>query len=116
MFSMINKIEKDYVVECLKQKIRQDQRDFMSYRDIVLKKLYENGQVQCQIGKTNVLSQIFSSIVSPLPDKPTEGFVIFNIDTYNLKHSAEATNSNEELSELRNRISNLLEKSLKESK
>lgn len=116
MFNTIPRIEKENLITNLKNGFRQDYRVFQSYRNINLKKLYENGQIEVNIGFTRVIGQIFSSLVSPLNDKPNEGMIMFNIDSSNLKHIAEANNSNDEISELRSRISNLLEKSLKDTK
>jgi exosome complex RNA-binding protein Rrp42 (RNase PH superfamily) len=116
MFNYTSKIETEYIIDCLKSNIRQDNRTFDCYRDITFKKLNENGQVKVSLGNTEVISQIYSSLVSPNSSKPNEGFIFFSIDSSNLKHSAESNNMNEDLSELRNRISNLLEKSLKETK
>lgn len=113
---MISKIEKDFQNACLDQGIRLDDRDFETFRDISIKKLSENGQVQVNIGKTSAICQIHSSLISPHSDKPGEGILIFTTDTSNLKHQAESNNSNDDLNELRNRLGNMLEKSLKDTK
>jgi len=116
MFSILPKLESDYIFESLRENRRLDNRSFDSFRDISIKRLEENGQVIARIGNTAVLGQIYSSLIAPYTDRPAEGQIIFSVDTSHLRHSAECNGANEDVSELRNRIGNLLEKSLKESK
>ena len=116
MFSIIPKIEKEYILNNIKLHQRSDNRNFNNYRDICIKQLHENGQIQVTIGNTMVISQIFSSIISPSADRSNEGVIVFSIESSNFKHTGECNGSNEDISEMRNRINNLLEKSLKDTK
>lgn len=114
-FSLPNP-EKEFIEIALNQEIRLDNRAFEDYRDITIRKLGENGQVIASIGETRALAGIYSSLVSPQSDKPGEGIIIFSVDTSNLKPLYESNNTNEDLTELRNRLGNMFEKSLKETK
>lgn len=116
MYSLIPTIEKNYIKECLNKGIRKDNRKLSSYRNINIKKLKDNGQIMVSLGNSTVISQLYVSLVTPNEDRPNEGIVLFNVDSQNLKHNAECSSSMDALSELRSRISNLLEKSLKDSK
>lgn len=114
--SRLPTINSNFLSVALDQGVRLDNRGFENYRDIEIKRLAENGQVLVSIGRTSVLCSIFSSVVTPQSDKPSEGIIVFSIDTSHLKHEAESKNANEELNEMRTRLSNLLEKSLKDSR
>ena len=116
MISVLNKLEFDYIRSNIEMENRLDNRILNSFRNISFKKLKNNGQVRVSIGNTTVIGQIYSTLISPQKDKPNEGMISFAIDTLNLKHYAESNNLNEELNEIKNRISNLLEKSLKDTK
>jgi exosome complex component RRP45 len=109
-------LEKDFLDIALNLEIREDLRKFDSYRSISIERLCENGQVLVKIGDTSVLAYIHSSLISPFPDKPGEGVVVFSVDMGNLKPYAECTNTVDDLNEVKNRIGNLLEKSLKNTK
>ncbi len=110
------KLEREFVEIALNQEIRLDNRAFEEYRDIKIRKMGENGQVMASIGESRVIAGINSSLVSPQNDKPGEGLIIFSVDTSNLKPLYESNNTNEDLTELRNRLGNMFEKSLKETK
>jgi hypothetical protein len=132
MFNPISNIRKQFLLnELINNKRREDKRDIEQFREISIKKLEDNGQVELKIGKTLVISQIFAKLICPNKDRANEGVIVFSvifiliikffkfllqIDSNNLRALAEYTQSNEELNELRNKISNLLEKSLRESK
>lgn len=116
MFTYLPKIEKEFLLNQIADQNRLSGRKFNEYRDIFIKKLENPGQVIVDIGDTSVYCQIFSSLVSPQPDRPNEGIIMFNLDLSHLKHVSETNNCNEKLGILRNRISNILEKSLKDTK
>ena len=116
MFSVISNIEKEFLIDQLMNGERSDNRLFDDYREITFEKLEQNGQCQVTLGETKVMCNIFSSLITPSPEKQSEGLILFNVDASNLRHPAEHQNNLEEINEIRNRINNLLEKSLKETK
>ena len=118
MFNLISTNEKNFLLRRLNNEppFREDKRDTITYRDISLRKLPSNGQIEVKIGNTLVISQIFAKLTSPYTDRPTEGRVAFSIDTYHIKPNADFNQTNESLSEFRTKVSNILEKSLRESK
>ena len=118
MFNIISTNEKNFLMRRLlsEQVIREDKRDALSYRNISIRKLFSNGQIEVRIGKTIVISQIYAKLSTPYIDRPNEGIVVFSVDTYHIKPNADFNQANESLNEYRTKISNILEKSLRESK
>jgi exosome complex RNA-binding protein Rrp42 (RNase PH superfamily) len=49
------------------------------FREISIKKLEENGQVEVKIGNTLVISQIFSKIITPNKERANEGVIVFTV-------------------------------------
>ena len=116
MFTIMSSTQRKFIIDNLNDNIRFENRPIDSYRNIQIKKLSENGQVLINIGNTSIMVQIFSSLTSPSKDRPSEGNIVFTVDTNHLKHSADSNNSSEILSTMRNTITTLLEKSLRDSK
>jgi exosome complex RNA-binding protein Rrp42 (RNase PH superfamily) len=116
MFNIVSNIEKHFFANNLKNDLRVDNREQNSYRNISINKLDENGQVETKIGNTHVISQVFCKLITPNRDRPSEGVIVFTIDTNALRPNAEYNICNEELGDLRNKINNLLDKSLRETK
>jgi exosome complex RNA-binding protein Rrp42 (RNase PH superfamily) len=116
MFNIVSNLEKNFFQNNLKNGLRVDRRGIENYRDIKITKLEENGQVETKLGNTLVISQIFSKLVAPAKDRASEGVIVFSVDTNAIRPNAEYNVSNEELGDLRNKISNLLDKSLRETK
>jgi exosome complex component RRP45 len=117
MFTALNNIEKNFITNCLvKSDYRENGRDLESFRKIAFKKLDENGQVEVRLGETLIISQIFAKLVKPNSDRGNEGIVVFSIDMNHQKPNAEYTSANEDLNEMRNKLNNLLEKGLRESR
>lgn len=119
MFNTISTNEKDFTLTLLKDRtkpIREDSRDVEQYRNITIKKLPSNGQVEVCIGNTRIISQIYAKVTKPFIDHPNEGMIVFTIDTNHLKPNADYNQCNETLNEFRTKLNHILEKSLKESK
>ena len=121
MFSIISNNTKEYLIQRLKDETgipREDGRDKDTYRNINIRLLTNNlnSPIEVKIGNTIIISQIYSKLTSPFIDKPNEGIISFSIDTNHLKPDADYNSSNEDLNEFRIKISNYLEKSLRESK
>ncbi len=121
MFSIISNNTKEYLLQRLKDETgvpREDNRTHDKYRKISITPLTKNlnSPIEVKIGETLIISQIYSKLTSPYIDKPNEGIISFSIDTNYLKPNADYNVSNEDLNEFRIKISNYLEKSLRESK
>lgn len=92
MFNTISTNEKDFTLTLLKDRtkpIREDSRDVEQYRNITIKKLPSNGQVEVCIGNTRIISQIYAKVTKPFIDHPNEGMIVFTIDTNHLKPNAD---------------------------
>jgi exosome complex RNA-binding protein Rrp42 (RNase PH superfamily) len=116
MFNIVSNSEKQFFQNNFKNDIRMDKRALDSFRNIKLTLLDENGQVETKLGNTLVISQVFCKLISPNKDRPSEGVIVFTVDTNALRPNAEYNISNEELGDMRNKINNLLDKSLRETK
>jgi exosome complex component RRP45 len=116
MFNIISNSEKEFLLNYLKQDKRIDNRSIEDYRNIKLTKLDENGQIETKLGNTLVISQIFAKLIAPNKERPSEGVIVFSVDSNALRPSAEFHQANEDLNELRNKLGNLLDKSLRETK
>jgi len=75
-----------------------------------------DGQVLLHLGQTKIYSQIFAKLICPEKERQNEGVIVFNIDTSHLKQNSEYTSNFDELSDLRIKLNNLLDKTLKASK
>jgi exosome complex RNA-binding protein Rrp42 (RNase PH superfamily) len=80
MFNPISNIEKNFLLKNLIKGIREDERSLDSYRNISIKKLAENGQVQVKIGNTLIISQVFAKLVVPIKERPNEGSALFSVN------------------------------------
>jgi exosome complex component RRP45 len=61
--------------------IRIDGRQPYDFRDVIIRFQEERlGQVQVSVGKTRVMAVVSYDITEPFPERPTEGFLIFNTE------------------------------------
>ena len=80
MFNPIATIQSQFLLsELINNKIREDKRGIEDFREISIKKLEENGQVELKIGKTLVISQIFAKLITPNQDRANEGVIVFSV-------------------------------------
>lgn len=80
MFNPISNIQRQYLLsELINNQTREDKRDIEEFRDISIKKLEDNGQIELKIGKTLVISQIFSKLICPNKDRANEGVIVFSV-------------------------------------
>jgi len=80
MFNTISNNEKEFLLSNLiKNSLREGRRELEDYREIKIKKLELNGQVEVKIGKTMIISQIFAKLIFPQIDRPNEGSVVFSV-------------------------------------
>jgi exosome complex RNA-binding protein Rrp42 (RNase PH superfamily) len=80
MFNPISNVQKQFLLsELINNQTREDKRDVEDFREISIKKLEDNGQIELKIGKTLVISQIFAKLISPNKDRANEGVVVFSV-------------------------------------
>eukprot|EP01066_Platyproteum_vivax_P006741 Platyproteum_vivax@DN2462_c0_g1_i1.p1 len=73
--------EKAFILEALKQDIRLDGRGCLSPRVVKISLLPNaNGVAEVCFGKTRVVCCTAADVVTPYPDRPSEGFVSFNVE------------------------------------
>lgn len=84
MFNNLSNNEKNFLLTCLKNEQREDERKLLEYRNIKLTKLKENGQIQLQIGQTLIISQVFAKLINITNDRPNEGVIVFSVNFNNL--------------------------------
>lgn len=72
------------------------------------------GNVEAKVGKTHIITKTTAEIVEPNKNKPSEGFLKFNLDFSIL--SEEDEKSSQYTRKYANEISKLLERIIKESK
>lgn len=80
MFNPVSNNEKNFLLANLqKNGFREDRRGIEDFREIILNKLDENGQVEVKLGQTLIISQIFAKLIYPSNDRASEGVIIFNV-------------------------------------
>uniref|UniRef100_K3X4Z2 Uncharacterized protein n=1 Tax=Globisporangium ultimum (strain ATCC 200006 / CBS 805.95 / DAOM BR144) TaxID=431595 RepID=K3X4Z2_GLOUD len=62
--------------------VRADGRELMHQRKIRVqfRRTEEQSQAEVQLGRTRVIANVHGEIVPPFPDRPTEGFLHFNVE------------------------------------
>lgn len=79
MFSPLSNNEKKFVITNLIDNFREDSRKMNEYRKIELTKLKENGQIQLEIGKTLIITQVYAKLINTTNDRPNEGVIVFSV-------------------------------------
>jgi len=73
--------EANFILLALKENQRTDGRQFFDFRTLKIRfQRHTTGQAEAQLGETRVMAVVHSEIVAPYPDRPTEGFYIFNVE------------------------------------
>jgi len=72
--------ERDFIRQCINSKQRIDGRAIYDFRSVRIRFGIEPGSVQVQVGKSRVYVVVSGEIVQPFPERPTEGFFLFNTD------------------------------------
>lgn len=80
MFSPLSNNEKAFTRINLLNQFREDSRKLNDYREIKLTKLKENGQIQLEIGKTLIITQVFAKLINATADRPNEGVIVFSVN------------------------------------
>ncbi|KAF9365388.1 hypothetical protein BGX34_010210 [Mortierella sp. NVP85] len=72
--------EREFLLAALKEGARIDGRSFYDFRSLRLSFGADYGNVEVQLGNTRVLAKVSCEVLRPYPDKPTEGFLMFNTE------------------------------------
>ena len=79
MFNIISNTDKERILSNINDNKRSHTRGFEEFRNIDITKLDTNGQIQTKIGNTLIISQIFSKLISPNKERPSEGVIVFSV-------------------------------------
>jgi exosome complex component RRP45 len=106
--------ERDFLVASLAEGRRLDGRGLYDYRTLKISFPYQPGYCEVQLGHTRVYVVVRCEVVEPFPDRPTEGFFLFNTE-----FSPMASQSFEvggRVSEEAVEVGRLIERSLRDSR
>jgi exosome complex component RRP45 len=109
----ISSIERNFVLNSIKNGLRTDLRAFDESRKIKLQMGPNAGQAQAQLGKTRVITNVTCEIVRPSINNPTEGSITFNTDFSPL---ASPLLDSEKTAEIQVNLSRMLEKAFRKSR
>ena len=79
----ITNIEKDHILNNLKEEKRRDNRELKEYREIEIKRNVaknSEGSAQVNLGKTKVIASVKADIGTPFPDSPDAGILMVNVE------------------------------------
>ncbi|KAN0025484.1 hypothetical protein ACTFIU_003745 [Dictyostelium citrinum] len=113
MKEVISKNEKDFVLSSIEKFQRIDGRRVNDMRAIKIEFGKSYGMVEVQLGKTRVFTAITCDIVEPKPERPNEGFYVFNTDISPM--SSVSVNINQS-NPMESELGRIIEKGLKESR
>ncbi|KAK9727653.1 3'-5'-exoribonuclease [Basidiobolus ranarum] len=105
--------ERNFVLQALREGHRIDGRGPYDFRSLKISLGPELGQAEIQLGRTRVLAKVSCEVTRPYPDKPTEGFLIFNTELSPLASPAFEIGRPSEEEIL---ISRIIEKALRRSR
>jgi exosome complex component RRP45 len=71
--------EKNFMLKAMDEGLRADGRGLYDFRNLTVSFGENHGQVMIELGRTKVFVTTSCEICEPLPDKPSEGFFVFNI-------------------------------------
>eukprot|EP00741_Cyanophora_paradoxa_P014290 tig00020780_g13782.t1 len=87
MKEALSKIERDFILQALREGgQRLDGRRPFDYRKIRITFGTDTGLAEVQLGQTRVTAVVSAEIVEPYPDRPTEGFLSFNVELSPMAH------------------------------
>jgi exosome complex component RRP45 len=108
----VSNIEENFINESIKSNLRTDGRSNFDFRNINIT-FENNGHTVVQIGKTKAMGVVTCDIVEPYPERPTEGFLLFNTE---LSPMGSEEYDTQKRSEKSIEISRIIERSLRGSK
>ncbi|MFH1779682.1 MAG: exosome complex protein Rrp42 [Candidatus Micrarchaeota archaeon] len=86
---ILEEIQSDYIKDLAKAGKRSDQRGLFEYRPIKVTKGYlpnAEGSALAEIGDTKVVAGVKFDLVTPFPDRPDDGVVIFGSEFSPIAH------------------------------
>jgi exosome complex component RRP45 len=72
--------EKEFILEALRAGRRIDGRGIHDFRTIKIAFGEQRGQAEVQLGQTRVMTVVSAELMEPFPDRPAEGFFLFNTE------------------------------------
>ncbi|EFA81538.1 Putative exosome complex exonuclease [Heterostelium album PN500] len=113
MKEILSKNEKDFILSSIDQGLRVDGRRLNDMRSIKINFGKQYGMVEVQLGRTRVYTTVTCEVTEPKPERPNEGFFIFNTDVSPMSSvSVDSSRGNPVEAEL----GRLIERGLKESR
>uniref|UniRef100_A0AAY4A6B8 Exosome complex component RRP45 n=1 Tax=Denticeps clupeoides TaxID=299321 RepID=A0AAY4A6B8_9TELE len=109
----LSNCERQFLLQAIEQKKRQDGRQTYDYRSIKITFGTEYGCCTVELGKTRVLSQVSCELASPKDSRPTEGLLFTNLE---LSQMASPAFEPSRQSELLVKLNRQLERCLRNSK
>lgn len=103
--------QKRFILEGLKQGIREDNRQMDELRTPDVK-LEDNGYCELHWGKTHLVVKVSSEIIKPFEDRPNEGLLMINNELSSMANIGFDNDRNNIMETLNNRI---IEKSIRKS-
>ncbi len=86
---ILDEIKQDYVKELVLKNEREDKRELLEFRKVLLEKNFvPNAEGSClaHLGDTKVLAGVKIGLDSPYSDRPSEGLLSFNAEFVPLAH------------------------------
>ncbi|KAL8206986.1 UNVERIFIED_CONTAM: Exosome complex component RRP45 [Gekko kuhli] len=109
----LSNCEKRFLLRAIEERKRLDGRQCYDYRNIRISFGTDYGCCIVELGKTRVLGQVSCELVSPKPNRATEGILFFNLE---LSPMASPAFEPGRQSELLVKLNRLLERCLRNSK
>ncbi|KAJ6668794.1 hypothetical protein lerEdw1_012278 [Lerista edwardsae] len=109
----LSNCEKRFLLRAIEERKRLDGRQCYDYRNIRISFGADHGCCIVELGKTRVLGQVSCELVSPKPNRATEGILFFNLE---LSPMASPAFEPGRQSELLVKLNRLLERCLRNSK
>ncbi|XP_044285356.1 exosome complex component RRP45 isoform X2 [Varanus komodoensis] len=109
----LSNCEKRFLLRAIEEKKRLDGRQCYDYRNLRISFGADYGCCIVELGKTRILGQVSCELVSPKPNRATEGILFFNLE---LSPMASPAFEPGRQSELLVKLNRLLERCLRNSK
>ncbi|KAJ7326998.1 hypothetical protein JRQ81_016757 [Phrynocephalus forsythii] len=109
----LSNCEKRFILRAIEERKRLDGRQCYDYRNLRISFGTDYGCCIVELGKTRVLGQVSCELVSPKPNRATEGILFFNLE---LSPMASPAFEPGRQSELLVKLNRLLERCLRNSK
>ena len=84
MKEVLTSNEKSFILDSLlaSNPLRIDGRKLFDYRNVTISLSPQFGTVEVRLGDTKVITNVTAKVVTPRPERPTEGFFQFYTEVY----------------------------------